>query len=96
MLSNNLQKKNIIKELSIKTGFSNKFAKKLIADLLEILILNIKSGHLNLKNVGTFNIIKKKKRIGRNPKTKEEFIITSRKTISFTCSKKILNDLNKY
>ena len=31
--------------------------------------------YLNLKNIGTFKIINKKERIGRNPKTKEEFYI---------------------
>ena len=36
----------------------------------------------------------KKERLGRNPKTREEFIISSRKSISFTISKKILNNLN--
>ena len=93
MIKNNLKKKDIIKSLSFKTGFSLNYSKKLINDLIEILITNIKSGDLNLKNIGTFRIINKKERIGRNPKTKEEFIITSRKTISFTTSKKISEKL---
>ena len=63
-------------------------------DLLEILVENISKGNLNLKNIGSFNLIKKK-RIGRNPKTKEEFIIRARKSISFSLSKKISDELNK-
>ena len=48
-----------------------------------------------LKNVGTFKLIHKKKRIGRNPKTKEEFLISSRKSVSFTVSKKISEKVGK-
>ena len=72
------------------------FSKKIVDDLIKALIHHIKIGNLNLKNVGTFKIIKKKERIGRNPKTKEEFIISSRKSISLTPSKEITEKLKKF
>ena len=93
MFRNKLTKINIAKSLSIKSGFSMNLSKKLIDDLIDIIILNIKSGNFNLKNIGSFKLIFKKQRIGRNPKTKEKFIISSRKSISFKCSKKISNYL---
>ncbi len=93
MVKYNLKKKDIIKELSIETGFSFNYSKKIINDLVDILIENIKTGDFNLKNIGTFKILKKKERVGRNPKTKEEFVITSRKVVSFTLSKKISDKL---
>jgi len=89
-----LKKKDIIDNLGKKTGFSLNLSKKLINDLVIILIEDIKSGSVNLKNVGSFKLIKKKERVGRNPKTKEEFIISSRKSISFTTSKKIAESLD--
>ena len=95
MLNDNYKKKNLISNLSKKTGYSINFSKKLVNDLLEILVENISKGNLNLKNIGSFNLINKKKRIGRNPKTKEEFIIRARKSISFSLSKKISDELNK-
>ena len=88
-------KNDIIKTLCDKTGYSQAFSKKLIDDLIKIVINNIKIGKLTLKNVGSFKIINKKERIGRNPKTKEKFIISARKTVSFTPSKKISKDLNE-
>ena len=94
MAKYNFKKEDIIKNLSFTTGFSLNYSKKIINDLVEILIKNIKSGNFNLKNIGTFKIIYKRERIGRNPKTREEFVITSRKTISFSLSRKILNKLN--
>ena len=89
MYNKNLKKKDLINNLSIKTGFSSNLSKKLVNDLIEIIINNIKENNFNLKNIGTFKIIYKKERIGRNPKTKEEFLISSRKTLSFIASKKI-------
>ena len=91
MYNKNLTKIDIIKDLSNKTGFSKNYSKKIVDSLVKYLILNKKSGSFNLKNVGKFNIIYKKQRIGRNPKTKKEFIISARNSISFTPSKNIKN-----
>ncbi len=95
MLKKHFKKIDLIKDLSLKTGYSQNYSKKIVDDLINIFIQNIKSGNLNLKNIGSFKLLNKKERIGRNPKTKEEFIITSRKSLSFTSSKKIIDNLNK-
>ena len=95
MFKKNLKKIDIAKRLSNKTGYSVNFSKKLINDLVEIIALNIKEDNLTLKNIGSFKKKNKKERIGRNPKTKQEFIINSRKSISFTSSTKLLDKLNK-
>ena len=95
MLKTNYRKIDIIKNLSENTGYSNNLSKKLINDLLEAVIQNICLGNLNLKNIGSFRVIKKKQRVGRNPKTKKEFIITARNSISFTPSKKLLEIVNR-
>ena len=95
MLKKDFKKIDLVKELSLKTGYSQSYSKKIVDDLINIFIQNIKSGNLNLKNIGSFKLLNKRERIGRNPKTKEEFIITSRKSLSFTSSKKIIDNLNK-
>ena len=94
MNKNNLIKDDIIKNLSHRSGFSTNLSKKIIDDLIEILISRIVNKGLNLKNLGSFNLLKKKERLGRNPKTKKEFIIKKRKSISFVASKKILEIIN--
>jgi nucleoid DNA-binding protein len=91
---NNLTKIDIVKELSKKTGYSLELSKILINNLLIVLISSIKKNKLNLKNIGTFKLINKSERIGRNPITKENFVITSRKSISFIASKKLLSVVN--
>ena len=89
-MNNNLKKIDIIKNLSNKIGFSQNISKKIVNDLIDIIIENIKNDNMNLKNIGNFKLIIKKERLGRNPKTKEEFTITQRKSVSFTASKNIL------
>ena len=95
MSNKNFKKEELIQNLSEKTGYSFQLSKKLINDLIEAILDTIKSSGLNLKNIGTIKTILKKERLGRNPKTKEEFIIKSRKSISFFASKKLLDKLNK-
>ena len=95
MFKNNLTKNDLANKLTVSTGYSKIFSDKLVNDLIKIIIQNIKSGNFQLKNVGSFKLIFKKERIGRNPKTKEKFIISARKQVSFTLSKKITNNLNK-
>ena len=96
MIKNNIRKIDIIKNLSSKTGFSLSFSKKIVNDLIDIISYEIKKNTLNLKNIGSFKIVEKKKREGRNPKTKEKFLISARRSITFTPSKKMSENINKF
>ena len=87
MKISSFKKIDLSKNISEKIGVSVSLSKKLTEDLLEILSNKIKDNNLNLKNVGSFRIIDKKERIGRNPKTNEIFKIRARKSLSFNASK---------
>ena len=89
MKKDKIKKIDVAKKISKKTGFYLEYSKKITDDLINIILENIKSGYLNLKNIGSFNLIKKKERLGRNPNTKEEYIIKARKSVRFISSKKI-------
>ncbi len=91
----NLTKKDIINHLSNRTSFSINLSKKLINDLIEIIIENIKDGNFNLKNLGTFKLLYKNERLGRNPKTGDVHVISKRKAVSFNPSSKINKYLDK-
>ena len=56
MFRKKIKKIDIIKNLSNKTGFSSIYSKKLVSDLIEAIVSNIKKGNLNLKNVGSFKL----------------------------------------
>lgn len=90
----NLGKKYLANILKKKTGYSLLFSQKLIDDFLDIIKFKIKDNIINLKNFGSFKTIYKKKRIGRNPKTKEIFEISSRKSVKFIVSKNLQKKIN--
>ena len=87
-------KKDISLNLSKKTGFSYLLSSKLTNDLLETIICEIKNNKLIIQGIGTFILTRKNERIGRNPKTKEKFIISKRNVIRFVASKKLIEKLN--
>lgn len=94
MNKKNLTKNDITLNLKKKTGYSFLLSKKLTNDFINILIHNIYNKKFNLKNIGSFKIINKNERLGRNPKSKEKFVINSRKSIIFKASNKLTNSLN--
>ena len=49
---------------------------------------------VKIVNFGIFKVMKKKSRIGRNPKTKEQVMITERNVIKFKPSSFLLNLIN--
>tara|TARA_Y100001958_G_scaffold123776_1_gene91111 strand:+ start:478 stop:774 length:297 start_codon:yes stop_codon:yes gene_type:complete len=96
MTSNNITKIDFSKNINDKTGLSVSLSKKIVDDLLIIFAEMIKNNDLVLKNIGSFKLSKKSERIGRNPKTKEEFLISERKSIRFIVSKNLSKILNTY
>ena len=94
MSQNNLTKEDIWIFLSRKKGYSVLYSKKIINNLIEILIDEIKENPFNLKNIGTFKILNKKERIGRNPRTKEIYKIKARKTLAFKPSTNLSRKIN--
>ena len=95
MTKKNITKIEISKILSRRTGLSSLYSKKILNDLIQIITKQVKDNNLILKNIGTFRIISKNERIGRNPKTKEEFLIKKRKSISFISSKDLTKIINQ-
>ena len=91
----NLTKKDIINSIYMQIGFSKKISENLLDDILNILSENlIKNNKIKISNFGTFTVRIKKKRIGRNPKTKQSKIISNRKVVLFKPSKQFKNFLN--
>ena len=93
---NNLSKNIVLKKINYNLGIPNSFSKKILNLLLEIIIEGLnRDGKVKLSGFGTFKILNKKSRIGRNPKTKIETMISSRTVITFKPSLIIKNKLNQ-
>ena len=94
MTRNNFKKKDFAKEINNRVGLSLNLSKKIIDDLIIIFSQNIKKNNLKLKNIGSFKILNKSERIGRNPKTGEDYIIKKRKSVSFITSENLTKKIN--
>jgi integration host factor subunit alpha len=91
----NLTKKDLVNLVYMQLGFSKQISENLIEDFLSTIINNIKlEKKLKLSKFGTFTIRKKKSRIGRNPKTKEAKMISSRDVVLFKPSKEFKEFIN--
>ena len=91
----NLTKKDLINLIYMQLGFSKQVSENLINDFLFTIIHNIKNEKkLKLSKFGTFSTRQKKSRIGRNPKTKETKIISSRDVVLFKPSKEFREFIN--
>ena len=91
----NLTKKDLVNIIYMQLGFSKQVTESLLNDLLSTIVLNIKNEKkLKLSKFGTFTIREKKSRIGRNPKTKETKLISSRNVVLFKPSKEFKEFIN--
>ena len=91
----NLTKKDLVNLVYMQLGFSKQISENLIEDFLATIVTNIKQEKkLKLSKFGTFTIRQKKSRIGRNPKTKEVKVISSRDVVLFKPSKEFKDFIN--
>ena len=91
-----LTKNDLAKTIYTKLGYSKEEAKGFTQQFFSSIIERVvKEKKLKITNLGTFLTIKKNERIGRNPKTKEKALITSRYVISFKFSKLLRDKMNK-
>ena len=92
----NLTKKDIVNSIYMKLGFSKKILEVILEDILDIIVKSLKSNKkVKISNFGTFEIRYKKERKGRNPKTKEVKIISSRNVVLFKPSKDFKQFINQ-
>ena len=91
----NLTKKDLVNIIYMQVGFSKQMSEHLIDEFFSLITLNIKKEKkLKLTKFGTFFIKLKKSRIGRNPKTKEDKIISERNVVLFKPSKEFKEFIN--
>ena len=91
----NLTKKDLVNLVYMQLGFSKQISENLIEDFLSTIVTNIiNEKKLKLSKFGTFSIRQKKSRIGRNPKTKEKKVISSRDVVLFKPSKEFKEFVN--
>ena len=93
----NPTKKDIIKSIYLQIGLSKKIIDLFLEDIIKILTNSIKENKkVKISKFGTFIVRNKKKRIGRNPKTKEESNVSERNVLLFKPSKELKKYINNH
>ena len=95
MNKKNISREDIADSIHNEFGFAKKECLDIVNDILSVIIEGLQNHeYVKIHNFGTFKLKRKKSRIGRNPKTKEEVIINDRYVVSFKVSKNVLKIIN--
>tara|TARA_Y100000768_G_C23700632_1_gene551180 strand:+ start:391 stop:666 length:276 start_codon:yes stop_codon:yes gene_type:complete len=89
-----LGKRDISKNISSKTQISSKQSLDILNKFIEFISTNSNKRDVKISNFGTFYIHHSPKRLGRNPKTKQEFVIPKRSKLSLKVSSYVKNSFN--
>ena len=90
-----LTKAKVVSHLNENIGLSKRECKFFFASFVNIISSQlIKQKDVKIVNFGIFKIKNKKARIGRNPKTKKEVMISERNVIKFKPSNFLINLIN--
>jgi len=95
MVKKNFTRKALSNKIYQNLGFSKNYSSTIIDNFFETLIQELlKSNKIKISSFGTFKVINKKERIGRNPRTKVKTIIVPRKVVKFKLSSLVKEKLN--
>ena len=89
-----LKRIDIARIVSSKSSISASLSRELIDSFINIIKLKSNNKDIKVANFGTFTNKVTPQRIGRNPKTGEEHIITERIKLNFVVSNKVKEQLN--
>jgi len=87
-----LGKKHIANNISSEALLNSKLSKALLDSFLKIIKLN-KTKIIKLSNFGSFSYKESPERVGRNPKTNQEYQIKKQKKLRFKASTNLKNKL---
>ena len=90
-----IKRQNIVDNIHKNLGFSKNFSDSLINKIFLILIENFKTNkNFKISKFGTFKLLNKNERVGRNPRTGIKAKISARRVVTFKASNYFKNKLN--
>ena len=87
-------KSDIAKNIADRTSLPNQKAKQLLDIFIQVVVSASKKQQVKISGFGTFIRKETPSRIGRNPKTGEEFEISQRTKLNLILSNKIKEKIN--
>ncbi|MDR1921950.1 MAG: HU family DNA-binding protein [Candidatus Adiutrix sp.] len=90
-----MTKSELIAHVAGETGLTKAASKEVVdAIILQITKTLKKEGRFAMFGLGVFEVVKRKKRIARNPRTKEPAVVKAHKAIKFKVAKSLKDSLN--
>ena len=83
-----MNKNDLINEVAKKTNLSKKDSKNVVDVILGSIKKNVNKG-IQLVGFGTFKVVKRKGRKGRNPRTGEPITIKAKNVVKFVAGKEL-------
>ena len=91
-----LTKNVIVEQLQAQLGFPKNQSVEIIESLLEIVKSTLESGNdVLVSGFGKFCVKEKAERKGRNPATDEDLMLPARRVVTFKCSGKLREKINR-
>jgi integration host factor subunit alpha len=89
-----LTKRDVINNISLDNKISKSESTLLFDKFINLIVSNSKKSIVKIPNFGSFKFKSSPGRIGRNPLTKEEFVISERLKLNFKASNRLKNIIN--
>jgi integration host factor subunit alpha len=95
-LSGSLTKAHIVDAVAERNGYARKKSIEIVEILLELIKRSLESGEdVLISGFGKFCLNQKLEQRGRNPATGKAMMLAPRKTVTFRCSGKLREKLNR-
>ena len=96
-MTSTITKADIIEHLHNELGLNKSECKILIEDFFDEIKESLKNGEeVKLSGFGNFELLNKKERPGRNPKTGEEVTISARRVVTFRAGNKLRKKISTF
>jgi len=93
-MSPNIRKKSIINKIAEATNNTQEFTRTVIEEFLNEIMSELSQGNrLEFRGFGVFEVVMRKEKLARNPKTSEEVIVPPHKVVRFKMGKEMRDKL---
>lgn len=90
-----MTKSELIANVAKETGLTKAATKEILDTIVNQVIKTLKKeGRMALFGLGIFEVVKRKKRIARNPRTNEPAVVKAHKAVKFKAAKNLKDTLN--
>lgn len=97
MKKDKINRTEIIENLAVKLGISKVQAERFLLTFVDLVAENLKKGkEVNVTGFGNFRVVKRKPRMGVNPKTGQRMQIGQSTSVAYRVGKTLKEDVREF